>query len=97
MRIRLLTCAAIVALMAAACGSDDAATVAEPAVVDPTEVTAPGTGAGPADDSVAAPALAGPGDMPDLDMIDVHTGEAVNLQSLVDGQTPLLLWYWAPH
>ena len=84
MRVRLLMCAAIVALVAAACGSDDATTVSEPAST--------GTDVAAAD----APASAA-GDVPDLDMVSVYTGETVNLQSLVSGQTPLLLWFWAPH
>ena len=37
------------------------------------------------------------GDVPDLDMIDVSTGAAVNLQSLVDNEKPLLFWFWSPH
>jgi len=45
----------------------------------------------------AATAAAGPGDVPDLQMIDVHTDGAVNLQAVVDGSTPLLFWFWAPH
>ena len=98
MRVRLLACAAVVALAAAACGSDDATTVNEPAEIEPADTEPADTAALDADDSAAsAPALAGPGDMPDLDMTNVHTGETVNLQSLVGGQTPLLLWFWAPH
>ena len=98
MRTRLLMCAVIVVLAAAACGSDDATTVTEPAGIEPADTAAPTADDSTADDSAApAPVLAGPGDVPDLDMINVHTGEAVNLQSLVSGQTPLLLWFWAPH
>ncbi len=140
MSIRLLTCAAIIALVATACGSDDAATISEPATgaVDPavpdpsqqepsdtadhsesptapeavpepdaepaasegtagTSVSEDGTVSdGTADDSTAA-APADPGDVPDFEMINVHTDAPVNLQSVVDGETPLLLWFWAPH
>ena len=84
MRIRLLMGAAIVALAAAACGSDDDATVGDPASTG-TDAAASGASASAA------------GDVPDVDMINVHNGEIVNLQSLVDGETPLLLWFWAPH
>ncbi len=84
MRGRLLAWAAAVALVAAACGSDDAATVAEPIAAEPGVA---------ASDAPAAAA----GDMPDLDMVSVYTGETVNLQSLVSGETPTLLWFWAPH
>ncbi|MXV90858.1 MAG: hypothetical protein F4121_07490 [Acidimicrobiia bacterium] len=36
-------------------------------------------------------------DVLDFDMIDVHTGETVNIRSVVTGQTPLLFWLWSPH
>ena len=84
MRVRLLACAAILSLAAAACGSDDATTINEPASTG-TDVAASDVPASPS------------GDVPDLDMVSVHTGEVVNLQSLVSGETPLLLWFWAPH
>lgn len=83
MRVRLLACAAIVALAAAACGSDDATTI-EPASTG-TDVAASDVPASPS------------GDVPDLNMVSVYTGETVNLQSLVSGETPLLFWFWAPH
>ncbi|MYB04356.1 MAG: hypothetical protein F4011_07495 [Acidimicrobiaceae bacterium] len=104
MRFRPVTFAAAIALamFAAACGSDDPITVIETtdpeapvereespatsAVTDQSETA--GTGS-----AVAA----GPGDVPDLQMIDVHTDEAVSLQAVVDGSTPLLFWFWAPH
>ena len=133
MRFRFIVCAATLALVAVACGSDEATTVVEPtgaeaaqeaardapaaaaqddsptssaATPEPSPTTedgAPEAGAqtadeGTTDDSAApVPALAGPGDVPDLDMVDVHTGQTVNLQTLVTGQTPLLFWFWAPH
>ena len=133
MRFRFIICAATLALVAGACGSDEATTVVEPTGTEAardapadaadaaaqdesstssaaapetsptTEDGAPEAGAqtadeGTTDDSAApVPALAGPGDVPDLDMVDVHTGETVNLQTLVTGQTPLLFWFWAPH
>ena len=84
MRVRLLACAAIIALATAACGSDDATTVNEPASTG-TDVAA--------SDAPASPA----GDVPDLNMVSVYTGETVNLQSLVRSETPLLFWFWAPH
>ena len=126
MRVRLLTCAAIVALVAAACGSDDATTIAEPVPADAVDAAVPAAEAAPdtepaasgdtassrasedttasdsavsdgaADDSAAA-APVDPGDVPDFEMINIQTGAAVNLQSVVDGSTPLLFWFWAPH
>ena len=84
MRLRLLMSAVIVALAAVACGSDDANTA--------TESASTATDAAAADSPASAA-----GDVPDLDMVSVYTGETVNLQSLVSGQTPLLFWFWAPH
>ncbi len=142
MNIRLLTCAVIVTLVAAACGSDDATTISEPtttdavdaAVPDPlqpeppdasdhsesptapepepapdaeptaredtasTSVSEDGTVSDNAvSDGATAAAPVDPGDVPDFELIDVHTDTRVNLQSVVDGSTPLLFWFWAPH
>lgn len=36
-------------------------------------------------------------DVLDFDMIDVHTGEPVNIRSVVTGRTPLLFWLWSPY
>jgi hypothetical protein len=37
------------------------------------------------------------GDMLDFDMIDVHSGETMNIRSVVTGETPLLFWLWSPY
>jgi hypothetical protein len=34
---------------------------------------------------------------PDVDVIEIATGETVNMQSLVAIDRPVLLWFWAPH
>ena len=36
------------------------------------------------------------GDVPDIDMIDISTGAAVNLRALVDNTKPLMFWFWEP-
>ncbi len=72
-------------------GSAGAETVDEGITDDGTEAD------GTAGSAAPEPALAGPGDVPDLQMIDMHTGTTLGLQSVVDGQTPLLFWFWAPH
>ena len=36
-------------------------------------------------------------DVLDFDMTDVHTGETVNIRSVVNGETPLLFWLWSPY
>ena len=33
----------------------------------------------------------------DFDMTDVHSGETVNIRSVVTGGTPLLFWLWSPY
>lgn len=35
-------------------------------------------------------------DVPDYDMIDVYTGDTVNLRTVVKGDKPLLFWFWSP-
>ena len=56
---------------------------AEPAAADTPE-------------QVAAP-VAVSGDVPDLELIDVATGDGVQLRSLLPADTPVLFWFWAPH
>jgi hypothetical protein len=35
---------------------------------------------------------------PDIAVLDVQTGDSVNLAAqLGGGDTPVLLWFWAPH
>lgn len=35
---------------------------------------------------------------PDMDVIDIQTGATINLAAeLAGGDTPILLWFWAPH
>ena len=102
MRFRFIVCAATLALVAGACGSDEATTVVEEAASDaPAEATDSAaqdeSPTSSADEGAPVPALAGHGDVPDLQMINMHTDEVISLQSVVDGQTPLLFWFWAPH
>lgn len=35
--------------------------------------------------------------VPELDVLNVGTGDTVDLGSLVPAQRPILLWFWAPH
>lgn len=50
--------------------------------------------AAPAEQEGAVPLS---GDLLDFDMIDVRTGETVNIRSVVTGETPLLFWLWSPY
>lgn len=36
-------------------------------------------------------------DVPSIEMIDLSSGDSVNLRSLVGGEQSVLLWFWAPH
>ena len=36
-------------------------------------------------------------DVPNVDLIDISTGDTVNLRSLVTGEKPLLLWFLSPY
>ena len=76
---------------AAAAAEAEAAAAAEAEAT--TTTAAPTTSAAPT--TTAAPVVET--DVPAQDMIDVRTGATVNLRDFVDGSTPLLLWFWAPH
>lgn len=35
---------------------------------------------------------------PSVDVVDIATGETINVAAeLAGGDTPVLLWFWAPH
>jgi len=60
----------------------------------PTTTLPPTTTTEPAD--ITPGPIVVSADVPDYDMIDVHTGETVNLRSVVKGDKPLLFWFWSP-
>lgn len=68
-------------------------TAPEPAGGEPPDDEAPTEDA--SDDEPGAVDISD--DLLDFDMIDVRTGETVNIRSLVDGETPLLFWLWSPY
>lgn len=37
------------------------------------------------------------GDITTSQLLDVATGEIVAIEDLVDGERPILAWFWAPH
>ena len=45
----------------------------------------------------AAEAIMISDDVPNMDLIDLSTGESVNLRSFVTGDKALLLWFWSPY
>lgn len=38
-----------------------------------------------------------PSDLPDVPLIDLATGAEFSVATLVPSDTPILLWFWAPH
>lgn len=50
------------------------------------------------EESAASDAAPAENLFPDVDVLDIPTGETVNLKAeLAGGDTPVLLWFWAPH
>ncbi|MSW19763.1 MAG: hypothetical protein F2873_02600 [Actinobacteria bacterium] len=37
------------------------------------------------------------GNLPDVSVTNVGSGESVGLRSLLPGDRPLLVWFWAPY
>ncbi len=79
------------ALFLASCGSTDSGATTAQAGSD-----AQSSSAG-ANDASAANDASVPSDFPDVDVLDVRTGETVNLTSLAPRDKPALLWFYAPH
>ncbi len=87
-RRSLLFAVVPVLLFAAACGGDD-----------DSAATETGAGSARADTPAEGPLLVDQAEtaLPAVDVVDVTTGEQINLQSLAPSNRPLLLWFWAPH
>ena len=85
----------------AAGGADSSPTAAPAETGAAAEPQAPAEPGGDQPDSEGASAngaaVAVSADVPDLEMVDVASGSSVRLASLVTGDKPLLLWFWAPH
>jgi hypothetical protein len=99
-----------IALLGAACGSgsadlDTAATTGSSVETAPADATTEGPAptAEPSTTGQAAAEPEGPQPVPDhafpdLDTVDIADGSTVNLADrLAGGDTPVLLWFWAPH
>lgn len=80
--------------------SDSGSTPSESSGVASSETVDSGSSVGqPSDETsgaseIAAAVPAGPGDVPDFVMTDVWTSEPVNLQTLINGARPVMLWFW---
>jgi hypothetical protein len=44
-----------------------------------------------------AATLTGESDLPDVEMINLNTGETVQLASYAPAGKPIVLWFWAPY
>ncbi len=82
-------------------GADSSPTTAPAETGAATESQAPAEpvseGASGESASANGAAVAVSADVPDLEMVNVASGTGVRLASLVTGDKPLLLWFWAPH
>lgn len=111
-RGRMAAIAVTIGLIAASCGSDPdpieaSAAESQPATEEsttgPDSEDATGDSAAEADGTEADPELEGPavvGDhlFPDLSTVNIADGSTVNLaQHLAGGDTPVMLWFFAPH
>lgn len=102
-RLRVVSLLAAVAVAVAACGGggDDDADVSaggteitNPDATQPTEPSAPTESSAPPEaDAPAEEATF----LPDIEVVDVASGEPVALRSLASADRPTLLWFWAPH
>lgn len=101
---RAAVVATVFTAVAAGCGSG--APTAAPsegttaAVTSTSSATAPSTATtvSSSDDTAAPTSVAPETVFADVDVVDVYTGEPLNLKAqLSGGDTPVLLWFWAPH
>ena len=86
----------VAAVMAAACVGSDAepgqvATPPAPVETPPAPVETPP--APPADSSGADDVMT----LPNVEVVDVGSGESIVLSSLAPADRPILAWFWAPH
>jgi hypothetical protein len=105
--LRLASGVAALALIASACGSSGSGTsTASPAAPDSDPVADGESGAslatGPVENAAEVAAaninsLVAHEDIRLLEVLDVDTGEPTTIAEVVDGDRPVLLWFWAPH
>lgn len=77
--------------MAAACGSGGTTETATPGAASNGEL-------GPVEQGEANLASLTLGETPfDTEVLNVADGSVTTIESLVDGERPVLVWFWAPH
>ncbi len=103
-RLRLPALAVVAITLLAACGSVASGEGSPDSAVEPVAAAASAPAA-PESPSAAAqgpvatdlPAVSPDSLVPAVDVVDVRTGDTVNLGSVVPSDKPVLLWAWAPH
>jgi hypothetical protein len=83
---------ASLALVASACGSGGDETSSTPA----SSVSETDTSTAAANAAANTPILASNDDVRLIEVLDVRTGEIATLADTVDGDRPVLIWFWAP-
>lgn len=108
-RWRAPTLAAV--LLLTACGAGEATTGETPVRAEtstPADVESQGSAQAPSTGESATlspeeaaerniPLLETPGDVRDVQVLSVADGSITTLREAVDGDRPILLWFWAPH
>lgn len=100
-KARGLTAAAMACgLVLAACGSGETSTAATgPDAASAAAVDDSGTVAQSPEDAAEQnlPHLQTADDARDIELLSVSDGSVATLREAVDGDRPVLLWFWAPH
>ena len=100
-KFKVLAIAVGLALSAAACGDSvnnpEAAPTEAPAPTQAPATQALATQAPAPELTTESAAPAPESDLPSVDLVDVSTGNTVNLASFAPSDRPLVLWFWAPH
>jgi thiol-disulfide isomerase/thioredoxin len=88
---------AALAVGAAACGGGSTTTADAPATSAPSSTTTTSSSGAEGVETTSTSAATGSVDLPSIPVVDLSTGDEVDLASLARAGTPTLLWFWAPH
>ncbi len=95
-KIRVLALAACLALGTAACADSGDGPEAAPTGA-PVSTAAPTTQVPAPEPTTETAAPAPASDLPSVELVDVATGDTVNLASFAPSDRAIVLWFWAPH
>lgn len=95
--LRIGLAAVVLAVGVAACGGGSTTADGAPATRGPstTPTTAPSTSE--AEQETTTSAVTASVDLPRIPVVELSSGDEVDLASLARPGTPTLLWFWAPH